>query len=259
MPVRFKTQRVQFKNPSTGEYDDLTASALPVDYIISGTSENPVQNKVIKQALDQKADSTFANSLASAINSLDLDLRHKQDKPNALGTPGAVVGLDENLNPVWLDKEYAHNYELIADATTNEDLTEFHISSDIDGNPFLLSDLFMIVNFTVSTTGSDSYVFVTAGSKTYNNTYGPTVYFPSQQSIRTAAGQGFYFTQRFGENLITSSIRARQVDTTFDTTYTQYNYVYNIRGICDVYLQQYGEQYSLIPAGTNVKIYGVRA
>lgn len=55
MPYTLKTGRIKVKNPTTGEYDQFDASAEPiVDTALSGTSENPVQNKAVKNALDGK-------------------------------------------------------------------------------------------------------------------------------------------------------------------------------------------------------------
>lgn len=69
-------------------YEAINNIHIDVDSALSDSSENPVQNKVINAALaDQK----------SVIDG-------KQDAPAGAGTAGQVLGLDDDLNPVWLDQ-----------------------------------------------------------------------------------------------------------------------------------------------------------
>ncbi len=61
-----------------------------VDSALSPTSENPVQNKVINDALSDLTD----------------DINHKQDAPSTLGTDGQIMGLamiNGQVVPVWIN------------------------------------------------------------------------------------------------------------------------------------------------------------
>lgn len=75
MPYTLKTGRIKVKNPTTGEYGEFDASASPViDAALSNSSTNPVQNMVVKNALDQlsqavvgkaaKTDAVMENSVS---------------------------------------------------------------------------------------------------------------------------------------------------------------------------------------------------
>lgn len=63
-------------------------SSITVDDALSDSSENPVQNKVIAKEV---------SDLKSAIS-------QKQDAPSSTGTAGQVLGLDSNLDPVWVNQ-----------------------------------------------------------------------------------------------------------------------------------------------------------
>lgn len=75
---------VTISSPSNGQVlkyngskwiNDTGGSSITVDSTLSGTSENPVQNKVIKDALDNKADSSSLSAVATSGRYNDLSGR----------------------------------------------------------------------------------------------------------------------------------------------------------------------------------------
>ena len=76
---------------------EQAAASLTVDDALSDTSTNPVQNKVVTGAL-----------------------KAKQNAPSAAGTAGQVLGLDSNLNPVWVDQSGGGGGETWHEATLSE-------------------------------------------------------------------------------------------------------------------------------------------
>lgn len=49
-------------------------------------------------------DTLEANNLTDAVNQLSNAIDQKQDAPSSAGTAGQVLGLDSNLDPVWMDQ-----------------------------------------------------------------------------------------------------------------------------------------------------------
>lgn len=96
-----------------------------VDNSLDSTSYHPVQNKVISAAISQKYDDSNLNANSgisvevdvetgkhyliadvkrSDITTLQNAIDGKQTKPATAGTAGQVLGLNSNLEPVWVDQ-----------------------------------------------------------------------------------------------------------------------------------------------------------
>ena len=253
--------------------------AVTVDSALSGTSTNPVQNKVIKAKLDEQSE-TIGNlsttvsgkyakpsggipstdmsqavqtSLGKADTALQAhqDISGKQNKPSVAGTAGQVLGLDGSLNPVW-KTQYPQSYELIVDITLAEDTDDLVITRDSNDDEISVTELFVECDFEAA--GATNYLLAT-----WRNTSGSWKDFPTGQMLSEDAQTCFYWLQRRGNIVQAYATRPYWWDATSSNANYYYNRVEESETIRGINLYKYSSSAQSIPAGSRIRIWGVRA
>lgn len=112
--------------------------------------------------------------------------------PTVQGTAGQILGLDENLLPIWLDKENKKYIKLIDDLTIDNDITRiFSYTQFKDGSP--LDNLSEIMIFT-SAVKTDT---VRKLGITFNDEYTSSAYqwniFDWQYGFSETQSSGFFY------------------------------------------------------------------
>lgn len=253
--------------------------AVTVDSELSGTSTNPVQNKVIKAKLDEQSETivqlsgTVSGKYAKpsgGIPSTDMseavqtslgkadtalqehqDISGKQNKPATAGTAGQVLGLDGSLNPVW-KTQYPQNYELIVDITLAEDTDDLVITRDSNDDEISVTELFVECDFEAA--GATSYLLAT-----WKNTAGSWKDFPTGQMLSEDAQTCFYWLQRRGNIVQAYATRPYWWDATSSNANYYYNRVEESETIRGINLYKYSSSAQSIPAGSRIRLWGVRA
>ena len=284
--VNGKTGAVVLNANDVGALPDTTPipPAVTVDSQLSGTSTNPVQNKVIKAKLDEQSETivqlsgTVSGKYAKpsgGIPSTDMseavqtslgkadtalqehqDISGKQDKPSAAGTAGQVLGLDANLAPVWKNP-FPTNYELVVDVTTEETLAAINILTDINNNPLNLSTMMMVITTPgyQNPTGAEGYLRTSYIDD--NNQSHP---FIIQTRIRSSNSVSLVWTERFGDYILTGASAAYDETEAWASSTNYYSRVMvNTDAIHGVSIEKYSSSSYDIPSGTRIQIYGVRA
>ncbi len=253
--------------------------AVTVDSELSGTSTNPVQNKVIAAALNSQSETivNLSNAVSGkyakpsgGIPSTDMsqavqtslgkadtaiqehqDISGKQNKPATAGTAGQVLGLDGSLNPVW-KTQYPQSYEVIADITLEEDTEDLVINKFSDNSPLLISDFILECNFKAAPSSSYLGAF-------FKDSNGVTQYMPTGQMLTDSDKTTYYWTERYGDFVRMYANRPHGWDeTTYDEPY-YYNILYNSPTIREINLYKYSSSAQPIPAGSRIRLLGVRA
>lgn len=98
-----------------------SGGSITVDSELSDTSTNPVQNKVIKAALDGKIQAPSAAEVGQTI---------------------VVKAVDENGKPTeWEVADIPSEWEIINEITTAEEVSGITISTDLNGNAYELEEI----------------------------------------------------------------------------------------------------------------------
>ena len=148
--------------------------------------------------------------------------------------------------------------ELIADVTTTENVTEILVNTDLSGQAFRLTKLIAIFSASQSTTGTrDSFYGQFIGFDE-NNTQ-QTTSFPSLQyaSATSAMFAKVILRVEPGMPITCEAITATSDGNTQNVQAMAKAFV--IDYITSFRIYQSGSSKSLIPAGSNLKVYGVRA
>ena len=102
-----------------GAYEHIgdTATIMTVDSALSATSENPVQNKVIKNELDKKIDEPSTNGLvrkymSGMYSTMGVDMAFPET-PSDNNVPTTKLVADQLKNPLKLDDENLQKSGLI--------------------------------------------------------------------------------------------------------------------------------------------------
>lgn len=129
-----------------GEIDKISVAGVVVDDALSNTSKNPVQNKVIKEALDEKINSSDVSMVATTGSYNDLT-----DKPTSM-TPTAhthaqsdITGLSTALSDKS-DKNHTHTKSEITDFPTSLPASDVKAWAKADTKP----------TYTASEVGADA-------------------------------------------------------------------------------------------------------
>ena len=122
MPVTINTGLLKYKNPTTGEYMEMSAfgdkfsETIAPSYsdltfpVVSGqlcyhAGKLYISNQAISTSEDWTAahwdETTVEEVIASTESRLNGAINAKQDAPETAGTAGQVLSLDSNLDPVW--------------------------------------------------------------------------------------------------------------------------------------------------------------
>lgn len=284
-----KVDKEQGKGLSSNDYTaeekqklagiEAEANKTVVDDALSGTSVNPVQNKIIKAALDSQSEtivelagtvsgkyakpsggipaSDLAEAVQTSLGKADTAIQEHQDisgklnKPATAGTAGQMYGLDGNLNPAW-KTPYPQNYELIADITLTEDTDDLVINKFSDNSQLLITDFILQCDFKSAPSSS----YLGAIWKDANNV---TQYMPTGQMLTDSDKTAYYWTERFGNMVRMFANRPYEWDaTTYDQPY-YYNMFYDSPTIREVNLYKYISSAQPIPAGSRIRLWGVRA
>ena len=202
--------------------DAPPSPTIVVDDELSETSTNPVQNRVITSALDGK-----------------------YEKPST-GIPAS------DMSEAVRNSLYPLNYELIADITLTEDTDDFIINKFPDNSPLLITDFIMECDFKASP--STSYL-----GAIFKDSNGVTQYMPTGQMLTDSDKTAYYWTERYGSLVRMYANRPYGWDaTTYDQPY-YYNILYDSPTIREVNLYKYSESSQPIPAGSRIRLWGVRA
>ena len=97
---------------------------------------------------------TAANSAAAAaqavvdtvvpdVNELKHLVSRKQDAPEASGTTGQILCLDDALKPAWTDAE--KEFRLLSSITLEEDVAQIDLTEDSDGTPLYCKDVAIFI------------------------------------------------------------------------------------------------------------------
>lgn len=143
---------------------------------------------------------------------------------------------------------------LIADVTVSEDTAELVIDTDTNGDPFELTDMLMELR-TAAGSGS-GYVTCMAYMGYPHDGWR---YLPTQTAISTYGNwETIYMTMRIGGAMFFCATTSRENGGTANNL-SPFAYLFEDTNIKKVRFTRYNSESPLIPAGTRVKIYGVRA
>ena len=165
-------------------------------------------------------------------------------------SPEAIVAIQKMLGVY-------REWELIADVTVDEDTEQFDITTDLSGQPFALSKMLVRVWLEPSTTGVNDYVsawnFITTSSGILTISSAPTVRYMSN-----GAKTFMEYVSEIMAGVCYSTGSATSGPSSTGTLYkistnsNDYKHLHGFR------LNQYRETTTLIPAGSVIKIYGIR-
>lgn len=148
-----------------------------------------------------------------------------------------------------------HEEGLIADVTTSQDLAEVVIDTDANGEAFQLTD-FLVQFLAVNPASSTSYL---TASVYINYPIDGWRYMPTQDALSTNANYcTVYFSLRYGPAKMLCATAPRSHGGTANS-FQPYIYLYDGGYITKFKFSQYNASSALIPSGSNIKIYGVRA
>ena len=150
-------------------------------------------------------------------------------------------------------------WELIADVTVEEDSVQVDIVTDSNGQPFELTEMFARVWLQPSTTGANDYVAARNLLIFDNGVEGDTAA-PTMRYMTNGASTFMEYVSKLicginyslgssGGGAITTAATVNKISGTYD----------NIKSYRGFRLRQYSSSMTLIPAGTNIKLYGIRA
>ena len=159
-------------------------SSITVDNALSSTSENPVQNKAVKAALDGKGTyskpsggipkSDLASAVQTSLGKADTALQEHQDisgKQDTLIASGAAVGqiakitaVDANGKPTaWEAADMAgggKQWRRITSITLTEEVNAIEVTKDLDNQPIHLSEFyFLVTSLPVADTANAANIF----------------------------------------------------------------------------------------------------
>lgn len=175
---------------------------------------------------------------------------------NAVGnyTDAAKVAIQKMLGVY-------REWEFIAEVTTTEDLAELLINTDTNGQSFELSEMVTRVKMPPTTTGTRDYVRTEAKAKRSDGVNyegaSPAVYYPSATGglfveLRHAVVNDFCISE--ARYSLGESSSAQIVSSSFP----EIDSIYKMDCLTGVKIKQYNSSSTLIPAGTKIKVYGIR-
>lgn len=143
---------------------------------------------------------------------------------------------------------------LIADVTVAEDTAELVIDTDTDGNAFELTD--MLVELRTAAGSGSGYVTCMAYMGYPHDGWR---YLPTQTAISASGNwETIYMTMRIGGAMFFCATTSRENGGTANNL-SPFAYLFEDTNIKKVRFTRYSSTSPLIPAGTRVRVYGVRA
>lgn len=195
---------------------------IVVDDELSETSTNPVQNRVITNALDGK-----------------------YEKPST-GIPAS------DMSQTVQNSLYPLNYELIADVTLSEDVDELIIDKFSDNSALVIKDFIMECEF--SPVSSASYL----GASWYDSENRERMLPTGQMLVTDSNMTCRYWSQRYGNLVRGFADRPQYYDsTTYQSPY-YYNILYESPTIRGIRLYKYYGNALPMPSGSRIRLWGVR-
>lgn len=122
MDIRTYAAAKQYTDNVTNNVADLIKEATSIK-----TEINTLQNEIYDDCALVRAEINFISESAQQINQNTTDIATKLTKPEADGTAGQVLGLDDNNNPQWQNAMTE-----IKDGTVTPEKTSFFTKSDIE-------------------------------------------------------------------------------------------------------------------------------
>lgn len=124
-------------------------------------------------------------------------LRAKQDRPAQIGTAGQVLGLDNQLNPVWLNNSGGGGTSDYDDLTDKPQINSVTLSGNKSGDDLGIMDA-------PSTSGTNGQVLTADGQGNYGWANLPATPSPAVSIVRPVSGNTFILdpcpvTYSFGE------------------------------------------------------------
>ena len=172
---------------------------------------------------------------------------------NAVGTytPEALVAIQKMLGL------YKSPWELIADYTTTEDLETVEVVTDLGGQPFELTDSFIMVYFQPSLTEKNDYIKGSPYARKADNTIGFIGGFPTVRYMANGVATYSEYKQEIIGGVLRTEVRTGNTinNTQNVQSISSDETVLSIMGFR---LRQYNATSTLIPQGTRIKIYGRR-
>ena len=152
---------------------------------------------------------------------------------------------------------YTEEAEVIADVTTEEDLSTLTISTDMNGESFELRTAKMIVVLPASTTGAQDYISATMSVFTDANTY-EQLAFPTIRMNNKDSSVNNYEASINGGIFDAFSFCSSRLNAT-SASVVSFSRLTIAKHIQSFAVKQYNAQSTLIPAGTRIIIQGIRA
>ena len=173
---------------------------------------------------------------------------------NAVGTftDAALKGIRKMLgipNSTW---------ELIADVTTTEDLERVNVTTDTNGLEFKLSEMYVRAELPQPTTGTNDYVSASNLLKTTSDTNAVS----PCPTLRYSSGTSKLFPVYHSKIICGICESMGRQGTGFANTANDQgissNSTVSASSIYGFRMSQYPGTQTLIPSGTNIKVYGIR-
>lgn len=149
--------------------------------------------------------------------------------------------------------------ELISDVVTEEDTTTAIVNTDLNGQPFQLRTMKVIALIQASTTGTSDDISCRAQTKNMQDENSYAI-FPTMKMYDATGSQHVYEGEIYGNGLFFikgGACRITGGSSNSVVTYCDPNYL--VKCFCGIELSQYNDTSTLIPAGTRILIYGIRA
>ena len=84
-----------------------------------------------------------AEILQPELNQIKDDISRKQDAPEASGTAGQILCLDDALKPAWADAE--KEFRLLLSITLEDDVAQIELTEEQDGTPLFCKDVAIFI------------------------------------------------------------------------------------------------------------------
>lgn len=146
--------------------------------------------------------------------------------------------------------------EVINEITTTEDLLEITINTDSNGQPFELRALQLFLKLPASTTGTADYITVKIDGKKPDDT-SQTVFLPTVKWANASKSLNMYTVDTYNGMYICTGCNAPDYGSSSNSITRLAQNCY-IKSIFNVQINRYSASTSLIPAGTIIKLIGIR-